>query len=169
MDCQKAFLCHISKFCALVRRNLLWRQGIIWEEEKWTNWSNYNYNNLYKIPKSSNVLPIGNSINVTRVARVLVEERYFVYCASYETAFTFLNWNISYTSGHLRLETGCSFIKMYEGTISWIVIVGARRRQRRMEQLTIPDQGISILNFPITLNTYACYLEIKSWKMHLLL
>ena len=148
MDCQKAFLCHISKFLKI---------------------TNYNYSNLYKIPKSSNVLPSGNSINVTRVARVLVEERYFVYCASYETAFTFLNWNISYTSGHLWLETGCSFIKMYERTISWIVIAGARRRQRWMEQLTIPDQGISILNFPITLNTYACYLEIKSWKIHLLL
>ena len=51
--------------------------------------TNYNYSNLYKIP--TNVLPSGNSINVTRVARVLVEERYFVYCASYETAFTFLN------------------------------------------------------------------------------
>ena len=75
----------------------------------------------------------------------------FVYCASYETSFALLNWNISYISGHIRLETGCSFIKMHERTASWIVIEGARRRQRRLLQLTIPDQGISTLNFLIML------------------
>ena len=49
------------------------------------------------------------------------------------------------------LETGCSFIRMLERTTIWIVIEGARRRQRRLQQLTIPDQGISTLNFLIML------------------
>ena len=104
-----------------------------------------------KLLLSPNIPLSGSSINVTRVARVLASKWYFVYCASYETSFTLLNWNISYISGHIRLETGCSFIKMHERTASWIAIEGARRRQRRLQQLTIPDQGISTLNFLIML------------------
>ena len=94
-----------------------------------------------------------NSINVTRVARVLAEERYFVYCASHETTFALLHRNISYFSGHIMLETGCSFIRMLERTTIWIVIAGARRRRRQIHHPTIPDQGISILNFLITSST----------------
>ena len=40
---------------------------------------------------------------------------------------------------------------MHERTASWIVIEGSRRRQRRLQQLTISDQGISTLNFLIML------------------
>ena len=126
------------------RRKLPWRQGVIWKEEEWINWSTAII--IYEIPKSSNILQSSNSINVTLVARVMAREHYFVYYADDETTFTLLDWNISYISGHIMLETGCSFIKMH-GRTCWIVIASARRGRRRIQQLTIPDQRITIFNF----------------------
>ena len=137
---------------------------MIWKEEKWISWSNCN-NNIWNT-KTIQHSQSGNSINITIVASVLAKERYFVYYADDETTFTLLNWNISYISGHVMLETGCSFIKMHERTY-WIVIAGARRGRRRIQQLTIPDQGITILNFRslwALSKLSACYFEVKSWK-----